>query len=350
MYRKDIGKLIADYLAHTDLSDLPPADQEAIKTNWAVVEPYARPKVIETLPTGLQTRIEHVINLLKKLDMVIQGYEDKSFLDRVKGLGDYVPFTISMKNSPDASSADPSKPPEKPTFDQILQKASKNAQGVQESELSDVERMALLRDILVEDMEWVNPIKDKWAALLSAGLGVPAGIAVSAPAWDVFSVLWLQWSKMREASGAGPATFSEFAKFVLRTKSWKKWILATLLGAGAYGVQIYGIGAALDKIKDVADSRGSDIDAEQAVIDAYEKMTDEEYKALSADQKIKLDQVLLNHCWNFPQKPNCMDMQKHMVKKHPDWALVQRIMKIHPDWPEVKQVCQANPNLPGCKI
>ena len=350
MYGNDVRNWIADLLDSTDFSKLPPADQEIIKTNWAVVEPYAAPNVIKTVSTGLQTRIGNVINLLVKLGMVIQGHEQKSFLDRVKGLGDYVPFTVSMKNSPDAPAADPSKPPEKETFDQLLQKASKYTPEVQESKLSDVERMARLRDILKDDITLTDPLKDKWAAFLSSVLGVPAGIAVSAPAWDVFSVLWLKWSKMREASGAGPATFSEFAKFVLRTSSWKKWILASLLGAAAYGVQIYGIKGAIDKVKDVADDRGSDIDARQAVVDAYYAMTDEEYAALSKDDKIKLDKILLSYCWDFPQKDGCIDMQKHMVKKHPDWSLVTKIMKIHPEWPEVKQICQANPNLPGCQV
>jgi hypothetical protein len=350
MYRKDVGNLIADWLESTEFSKLPPADQEIIKTNWAVVEPYAQPKVIETLPTGLQTRIGHVINLLKKLDMVIQGYEDKSFVDRVKGLGDYVPFTVSMKNSPDAPAADPSKPPEKETFDQLLQKASKNAQGVQESELSDVERMAQLRDILKDDIALTDPIKDKWSAFLSSVLGVPGVIAASPVAFDVLSVLLLQYNAAREASGGGPATFSGLAKWILKTSKWKKWALSTLLGGAALGVQVYGIKAALNKVKDVADARGSDIDATQAVIDAYETMTDEEYAALSKDDKIKLDTVLLSYCWDFPQKPGCMNMQKDMVKKHPDWTLVQKIMKIHPEWPEVKQICQANPNLPGCQV
>jgi hypothetical protein len=352
MYGKDVGNLIADYFRSTDFSKLPPADQEIIKTNWAVVEPYARPKVIETLPTGLQTRIGHVINLLKKLDMVIQGYEDKSFVDRVKGLGDYVPFTISMKDSPAAPAADPSKPPEEQTIDQILQNAHRAIKEMKESadELSAVERMARLRDILKDDVTLTDPLKDKWAAFLSSVLGVPTYIAVSAPAWDVFSVLWLKWSKMREAQGGGPATFSEFAKFVLRTKSWKKWILASLLGAAAYGAQIYAVGAAVDKVSDTVDSWGNETKALEAAIAAYNKMTDEEYEKLSEDQKKKIDQILVYYCWSFPQKPGCIDVQKDMVTRHPDWPEVQKILRAHPDWAEVKQVCQANPNLPGCKI
>jgi len=349
MYGNDVRNWIADWIDSTDFSKLPPADQEVIKTNWAVVEPYAAANVIKTLPTDLQTRIASVINLLTKLGMAIKGYEGKSFLDRVKGLGDYVPFTISMKNSPDAPATDPSKP-EKQTLDQILQKADDRVKGVQESELSDVERMARLRDILNDDITLTDPIKDKLSAMLSTVLGVPAAIAASPAVIDMTSVAWLQYSKMREAAGGGPATAAGFAKWLLKIPKWRKWALSLALGGAAVGAQIWGVKKAVDAVSDTVDSWGNETADLEAAVDAYDKMTDEEYAALSKEQKLKLDRILLYYCWNFPQKPNCMDMQKDMVKRHPDWALVQKIIHAHPDWPEVKQACQANPNLPGCKI
>jgi hypothetical protein len=282
--------------------------------------------------------------------MAIKGYEGKSFLDRAKGLGDWVPFTVSWKNSSGAPATDPSKPPEKQTLDQILQKADDRVKGVQESELSDVERMARLRDILDEDITWTDPIKDKLSAMLSTVLGVPAAIAASPVVIDALSVAWLQYSKWREGVGGGPATAAGFFKWLLKIPKWRKWALSLAAGGLAVGGQIWAVKAAVDKVSDAVDSWGNETADIEAAVDAYDKMTDEEYAKLSKEDKLKLDRILLYYCWNFPQKPNCMDMQKDMVKRHPDWALVQKIMKIHPDWPEVKQACQANPNLPGCQV
>jgi hypothetical protein len=280
--------------------------------------------------------------------MVIKGHEQKSFLDRAKGLGDYLP-SVSWNKTPETPATDPSKP-EKQTLDQILQKADDRVKGVQESELSDVERMARLRDILNDDITLTDPIKDKLSAMLSTVLGVPAAIAASPVVIDMTSVAWLQYSKMREAAGGGPATLAGFAKWLLKIPKWKKWLASLALGGAAVGAQIWAVKAAVDKVSDAVDSWGNETADIEAAVDAYEKMPDEEYAKLSKEDKLKLDRILLYYCWNFPQKPNCMDMQKDMVKRHPDWALVQKIMKIHPDWPEVKQACQANPNLPGCKI
>ena len=349
MYGNDVREWIADWLQSTDFSKLPPADQEIIKTNWAIVEPYAAANVIKTVPTDLQTRIGNVINLLTKLGMVIQGHEQKSFLDRAKGLGDYLP-SVSWNKTPAPPAADDPSKPEKQTLDQILQKADQRVKGVQESELSDVERMARLRDILNDDITLIDPIKDKLSAMLSTVLGVPAALAASPVVIDMTSVAWLQYSRMREAAGGGPATLAGFAKWLLKIPKWRKWLFSIAAGAVAVGVQVYGIKAAVDKVSDTVDSWGNETKDIEAAVDAYDKMTDEEYAALSKDDKLKLDRILLYHCWNFPQKPGCMDMQKDMVKRHPDWALVQKIMKIHPEWPEVKQACQANPNLPGCQV
>jgi hypothetical protein len=257
-----------------------------------------------------------------------------------------------MKNSSDTPAADPSKPPEEQTLDQILQNAHRAIKEMKESahELSAVERMARLRDILKDDVTLTDPIKDKLSAMLSTVLGVPAAIAASPVVIDMTSVAWLQYSKIREAAGGGPATLAGFAKWLLKIPKWRKWLASLTLGGIAVGAQIYAVGAAVDKVSDTVDSWGNETKALEAAIAAYNKLTDEEYEKLSEDQKKKIDEILVYYCWNFPQKPGCIDAQKDMVTKHPDWPQVQKILRAHPDWPEVKQVCQANPNLPGCKI
>jgi hypothetical protein len=186
--------------------------------------------------------------------------------------------------------------------------------------------------------------------MLSTVLGVPAAIAASPVVIDMTSVAWLQYSKMREAAGGGPATLAGFAKWLLKIPRWRKWVLSLTAGGVAVGAQIWGVKKAVDAVSDTVDSWGNETADLEAAVDAYNKMTDEEYAALSKEQKLKLDRILLYYSWNFPQKPGSLDLQKDMVKRHPDWALVTKIMKIHPDWPEVKQACQANPNLPGCQV
>ena len=58
------------------LRDLDPVDQESIKKNLQILEPFVVPDVLKELPEDIQTRVVSVLDQLKKLGMAAGG--DKS--------------------------------------------------------------------------------------------------------------------------------------------------------------------------------------------------------------------------------------------------------------------------------
>jgi hypothetical protein len=134
---------VAKYLIYKNsgyaLRDLDPVDQASVKKNFKILEPFVVPDVFKTLPADIQTRIDAVLDQLKKLGMTAGG--DQA-----------APQSVAAPATPASAAA----PAGEESFTDILQNANRYVKGVRESVepagLSEAENMARLRDLVQENL------------------------------------------------------------------------------------------------------------------------------------------------------------------------------------------------------
>jgi hypothetical protein len=343
MYGGDALNALGHLLSPLDLKKLDPLDQETIKKNWAIVYPYSAPEVLKTVPTNIKTRIETVIELLKKIGMSDGGkeFKDRGVMASLGRLKDYIPGMSSDKPAPAPAPAADTTPVAEP-LDKTLQNAHQFVKGMRESvvatHLSEVERMAQFRDILKEeDAGFWSKVMTEW--------GIPIALAT-----NTGLVFWIQgrWKEFTAIAGntadLGGANILKFSTWLVTNLfTWKKSLIA-LLGYGVWqALQLWGASKAVKKVDDVIQKLPEENNALKKLVDVYLKMSTAEFQALSSDQRNAMDETVLYYYWKFPQEDLEGRIQRSIIPDHPDWAGVKRLCKYHKDWPECQQILRSTP-------
>jgi hypothetical protein len=343
MYGGDALNALGHLLSPLDLKKLDPLDQETIKKNWAIVYPYSAPEVLKTVPTNIKTRIETVIELLKKIGMSDSGkeFKDRGVMASLGRLKDYIPGMSSDKPAPAPAPAADTTPVAEP-LDKTLQNAHQFVKGIRESvvvtHLSEVERMAQFRDILKEeDAGFWSKVMTEW--------GIPIGLAT-----NTGLAFWMQrrWKEFTAIPGntadRSPANIGKFfAWLVPNLFTWKKSLIALIGYGGWQAIQLWGASEAVKKADDVIQKLPEENNALKKLVDVYLKMSTAEFQALDSTQRDAMDEVVLYYYWKFPQEDLGGRIQKSIIPDHPDWAGVKRLCKYHPDWPECQQILRPTP-------
>jgi hypothetical protein len=302
------------------LRDLDPVDQESIKKNLKILEPFVVPDVFKTLPADLQTRIGTVLDQLKKLGMSAGG--DKAAQQPVAA---------------PATPASAAAPAGEESFADTLQNAYRYVKGVRESVepvgLSEAENMAQLRDLVQENL----PLAAAAAEAL-AGPFVQQVIAVAKDLGLGYVVI--------KAPGSIEKLVTRFIKDVPNgtAEDFWKWLVklnipnkseALAMGIGAAGYAFYTwfqvqatTGAAKAAVTALTKDWPAENNALKAFKDRMARMTPAEYKARSDDEKDKIDETWIYYCSKFPSdkigNQTCFDLVHNptngICTYHPDWA------------------------------
>ena len=307
------------------LRDLDPVDQESIKKNLKILEPFVVPDVFKTLPADLQTRIGTVLDQLKKLGMSAGG--DKAAQQPVAA-----PATPA---SAAASAGEES-------FTDTLQNAHRYVKGVRESVetvgLSEAENMARLRDLVQED------IPSTIAAIAGSGVtdafvqqimnvGEYLGLGYLTKRIPNYGLGIIELAK-RFKSEVPAGTAEEFWKWLYKTHK-PTWTDVGLGAAGAAAWAIYQYlqvnattGAATAAVDALTKTWPAENNALKAFKDRMARMTPAEYNARSDDEKDKIDEIWIYYCSKFPNdkigNQTCFDLvhnpKNGICTYHPDWA------------------------------
>jgi hypothetical protein len=302
------------------LRNLDPVDQESIKKNFKILEPYIVPDMFKTLPADIQTRIDAVLDQLKKLGLSAGG--DKS---------------ASQPVAAPATPASAAAPAGEESFADILQNANRYVKGVRESVepvgLSEAENMARLRDLVQENL----PL----AAVAAEALAGPFVQQVI----DVAKDLGLGYVVIK-APGSIEKLITRYRTDFPRgtAEDFWKWLVklniptkaeALALGLGAAGYAFYTwfqvqatTGAAKAAVTALTKDWPAENNALKAFKDRMARMTPAEYDALSNDEKDRIDENWIYYCSKFPRdmlgNQSCYDFvynpKDGICTYHPDWA------------------------------
>ena len=306
------------------LRNLDTSDQEGIKKNFKILEPYVVPDVFKTLPADIQTRIDAVLDQLKKLGMAVTAGGDKEAQKSVA-----VPATAASAAAPAA---------EVP-FSDILQNANRYVKGVRESVepagLSESEKMARLRNLVQENLPFMAVVAEvgiKFVQdVIDAGeyLGLAALIKKSPNIYLGIEAL-IKRFKTDVPAGTPKDFWKWLAKLVIPNKAE-----ALALGIGAVGwaaYQWFQVNATVAGKDAVVNALTKDWPAENDALRAFKntmtKMSLEQYNALSDADKDKIDETWIYYCSKFPNeqigKQSCYDFvynpKDGICTYHPDWA------------------------------
>jgi len=328
-------------------SDLDQADQATIDKNLRIIEPYIKPEVLPTLPEQIQLRISTVLKMLEKL-----------------GKSSSSPAAAAAEKPVEKPTFNPADPWKKPSdtwttdgtpteediakFKKLLQDTRQNRLGVRESrkqsldisQLSEAEKMAILRDKVTEDgfiPDSINPFSDENALQkLLAALGISSSVPVSVGA---LHALWNKWLADE------PMYASE--KLLTKIPAFKNWILRTYptwikAGKGAVvgGVTWVMIKAAgllydywkLDKAATAADQAVQDLpkqgNNETELYNQYLHMPVAYWNSLNSAEKDDIDEFLLSYCLKYTDAPRCSEIKNTVCDLHSDWSGCQSWLKL----------------------
>jgi hypothetical protein len=302
------------------LRNLDPLDQEGIKKNFKILEPYVVPDVFKTLPADIQTRIDAVLDQLKKLGMSAGG--DKA------------------AQQPVAAPATPaSAPAAEVPFSDILQNANRYVKGVRESVepvgLSEAEKMARLRNLVQENLPLAAVVAEVGSRFVqdvidsAEYLGLAALIKKSPNIYLGIEAL-IKRFKTDVPAGTPKDFWKWLAKLVIPNKAEA---LALGIGAAGYAAyQWFQVNATVAGKDAVVNALTKDWPAENNALKAFKdrmaRMTPAEYKALSDDEKDTIDENWIYYCSKFPRdkigNQSCYDFvynpKDGICTYHPDWA------------------------------
>ena len=302
------------------LRNLDPVDQEGIKKNFKILEPYVVPDVFKTLPADIQTRIDAVLDQLKKLGMAMSAGGDKA-ADK--------PATAASAAAPAA---------EVP-FSDILQNANRYVKGVRESvepaSLSESEKMAQLRDLVQENLPLAAAaveVGSKFVQdIIDAGEYLGYGYVLKRIP-NVY--LGIEALAKRYKADVPAGTAMDFWKWLAKTSLPTKLDVGLgLAGAAGWALyQYFQVKATVAGKDAVVNALTKDWPAENDALRAFKntmtKMSLEQYNALSDADKDKIDETWIYYCSKFPNeqigKQSCYDFvynpKDGICTYHPDWA------------------------------
>jgi hypothetical protein len=309
------------------LRDLDPVDQASVKKNFKILEPFVVPDVFKTLPADIQTRIDAVLDQLKKLGMSAGG-------DQAAPQPVAAPAT--------AASAAP--PAGEESFTDILQNANRYVKGVRESVepvgLSEAENMARLRDLVQENLPlaaaaaevladpFVQKVKEAAEYL---GLGY---VLKRIP--NVY--LGVEALVKRYKAEVPTGTPTDFWKWLAKTTIPTKADLGLGLAAAA-GWALYQwaqvnatVGAGEAAVTALTKTWPAENNALKAFKDRMARMPLAEYNALSNDERDTIDETWIYYCSKFPNdkigNQTCYDLvhnpKNGLCTYHPDWAACKK--------------------------
>jgi len=309
------------------LRDLDPVDQESIKKNLKILEPFVVPDVFKTLPADIQTRIDAVLDQLKKLGLSAGG--DKS---------------ASQPVAAPATAASAAAPAGEESFTDILQNANRYVKSVRESVepvgLSEAEKMARLRDLVQENLPlmaaaaevladpFVQKVKEAAEYL---GLGY---VLKRIP--NVY--LGVEALVKRYKAEVPTGTPTDFWKWLAKTTIPTKADLGLGLAAAA-GWALYQwaqvnatVGAGEAAVTALTKTWPAENNALKAFKDRMARMTPAEYNALTDDEKDTIDETWIYYCSKFPNdkigNQTCFDLvhnpKNGICTYHPDWAACKK--------------------------
>jgi hypothetical protein len=305
------------------LRNLDPLDQESIKKNFKILEPYVVPDVFKTLPADIQTRIDAVLDQLKKLGMAVTAGGDK----------------VAEKPATPATAASAAAPAAEVPFSDILQNANRYVKGVRESvepaSLSESEKMARLRNLVQENLPFMAVVAEVGSRFVqdvidsAEYLGLAALIKKSPNIYLGIEAL-IKRFKTDVPAGTPKDFWKWLAKLVIPNKAE-----ALALGIGAAGwaaYQWFQVNATVAGKDAVVNALTKDWPAENDALRAFKdtmtKMTSEQYNALDDAAKDKIDETWIYYCSKFPReqigKQSCYDFvynpKDGICTYHPDWA------------------------------
>jgi hypothetical protein len=305
------------------LRDLDPVDQASVKKNFKILEPFVVPDVFKTLPADIQTRIDAVLDQLKKLGMSAGG--DKSASQPVAA-----PATA-------ASAA----PAGEESFTDTLQNANRYVKGVRESVepvgLSEAEKMARLRDLVQENLPLAAAAAEALAGpfvqqVIDVAKDLGIGYVVIKAPGSIEALI------KRFKTDVPAGTAEDFWKWLVKLNIPNK-AEAVALGIGALGYAFYTwfqvqatTGAAKAAVTALTKDWPAENNALKAFKDRMARMTPAEYNALPNDDKDKIDETWIYYCSKFPNDKigdqTCYDLvhnpKNGLCMYHPDWAACKK--------------------------
>ena len=158
-----------DWITSKKLDDLRPGDQEIIKKNIPIIQPWTAPDKIKTLDQDLRFRLLHVVDLLGKLGMSLAAQPSV------------------VQNEEVAPASDRPEAPDQQVDQKLLDLLDRAYAQIDESThidmkrfvlqnmhlLSEAEQMAVRRDMLseIDIPDWVNPSNWPVWAQIAGGAG-----------------------------------------------------------------------------------------------------------------------------------------------------------------------------------
>jgi hypothetical protein len=158
-----------DWITSKKLDDLRPGDQEIIKKNIPIIQPWTAPDKIKTLDQDLRFRLLHVVDLLGKLGMSLAAQSSV------------------VQNEEVAPASDQPEAPDQQVDQKLLDLLDRAYAQIDESThidmkrfvlqnmhlLSEAEQMAVRRDMLseIDIPDWVNPSNWPVWAQIAGGAG-----------------------------------------------------------------------------------------------------------------------------------------------------------------------------------
>jgi len=309
------------------LRDLDPVDQASVKKNFKILEPFVVPDVFKTLPADIQTRIDAVLDQLKKLGMSA-------------GADQAAPQPVAAPATPASAAA----PAGEESFADTLQNAYRYVKNVRESVepagLSEAENMARLRDLVQENIPLATAVgevvSDKFVKeVLDAGEYLGYGYVLKRIP-NIY--LGIEALAKRFKTDVPAGTAKDFWKWLAKTSLPTKLDVGLGL-AGAAGWALY----QWFQVNAVASAAGAGVNlltkdwpAENNALKAFKdrmaRMTPAEYKALSDDEKDKIDETWIYYCSKFPSDKigdqTCRDFIHNptngICTYHPDWAACKK--------------------------
>jgi hypothetical protein len=306
------------------LRDLDPVDQASVKKNLKILEPFVVPDVFKTLPADIQTRIDAVLDQLKKLGMTAGG--DQA-----------APQPVATPATPASAAA----PAGEESFTDILQNANRYVKGVRESVepvgLSEAENMARLRDLVQENLPLAAAAAEALAGpfvqqVIDVAKDLGLGYVVIKGPGSIEKLI------TRYRTDFPNGTAEDFWKWLVKLNIPNK-AEALALGLGAAGYAFYTwfqvqatTGAAKAAVTALTKTWPAENNALKAFKDRQVRMTQAEYDALSNDDKDKIDETWIYYCSKFPSdkvgNQTCFDYvhnpKNGICTYHPDWAACKK--------------------------
>ena len=302
------------------LRNLDPVDQEGIKKNFKILEPYVVPDMFKTLPADIQTRIDAVLDQLKKLGMAVTAGGDKA----------------ADKPATPASAAAPAA--EVPLSD-ILQNANQFVKGVRESVepvgLSEAEKMARLRNLVQENLPLMAVAAEGLGKFVQDVIDSAEYLGLGYALKRIPNVyLGIEALVKRYKADVPGGTPKDFWKWLAKTSFPTKLDVGIgLAGTAVWAIyQWFQVNATVAGKDAVVNALTKDWPAENDALRAFKntmtKMTSEQYNALDDATKDKIDETWIYYCSKFPKeqigKQSCYDFvynpKDGICTYHPDWA------------------------------